>query len=224
MKRFNWLMVLAIVVVVFGLIMLTATFHLAKSETNSNSTISRSHANFSGSREPLDLRRVFLHVEDRVGLGSTLAWELRRQLEESGGFDVVLVNNAPGPDDFPLLIAGIRDKQSLWTPFYARADFRVAVAYSSYTTDIQLDDNSPFHYDSGEMKYDLPVDMRGEINVTNKASGLICLPAYRRLLVKDPAQSIVKALEDSVKAVKEGEARRIEEAAESETALPPQQQ
>jgi hypothetical protein len=44
------------------------------------------------------------------------------------------------------------------------------------------------------------------------------------LLVEDPAQSIVKALEDSVKAVKEGEAKRIEEAAESETAPPPQQQ
>ena len=214
MKRFKWL-ILVVVLALFGLIVLTAAFHLARSETNTNSTLSWAAASFSGQREPLDLRRVFLHVEDRVGLGSTLAWELRRQLRESGEFDVVLVNNAPEPDDFPLLVVGIRDKNSLWTPFYSHADFRVAVAYSSYESTIQLDEQRPFNYDSGETRYDMPLDIRGDIQVTNKAVGLMTLPAYRRMLVGEPAEAIVKYLEESVKATKEEAAKRAAKAAEN---------
>jgi hypothetical protein len=196
MKRFRWL-ILLVILAVFGLIMLTVPFHVASSKTNTSTQFNRSSANNSNAERDIDTSRVFLHVENRVGVGSALAWALRRHLEEAG-FTVVLLNNEPGPDDYPLLLADIRDKHALWTPFYASADLRVVSRYASYTSDIALDNNESIHFDGSDSQGAVPIQMRMTAEVSNSTIGLVTLPAHRRILVDEPASDIAEYVRNSI--------------------------
>jgi hypothetical protein len=196
MKRFKWL-IATIVVAVFGLLMLTTTFHLAPSKTNTGTQFSLASGNNPNAERVPDVSRVFLHVENRVGIGSTLAWALRRNLEEAG-FTVVLLNNHPGPDDYPLLLAGIRDKHGWWTPSYASGSMRIVSRYASYTADIELDKSEIVRLDGTDDQSTLPIQMRMTANVSNRTIGLLSLPAHRRMLVDEPAADIAKFVKKGI--------------------------
>jgi len=208
MKRFKWLIVL-VVLAVFGLLTLTTTFHLAQAKTSVNAQSSLASGNNPNAEHVPDMSRVFLHVENRVGIGSALAWALRRSLEEDG-FTVVLLNNDPGPDDYPLLLAGIRDKHGWWTPLYASGGTRIVSRYASYTTDIELDRSEIVRLDGTDDQSSLPMQMRMTVEVSNRTIGLVSLPAYRRMLVDEPAADIAEF-------VKKGTDKALKDASESAT-------
>ncbi len=199
MKRIKW-SILVVVLAVFGLLTLTANFHVARSKTGASSQMTRASSSNPNATRTIDMTRVFLHVEKRVGVGSALGAALRRHLE-NGGFRVILLNNDPGPDDYPLLIAGIRDKHSLWTPFYATADLQVVARYCSYTSDIALDGTEPIHLDGTDDQGTMPLHMNMTIDVQNSTIGLVTLPAHRTMLVDEPAEDIVEYLKTSIEEV-----------------------
>ncbi len=205
-RRLRWPLVVGILAVI-TLIMLTASFHIARSETQTSSSLTRSSSYHSGAEKMVDTRRVFLHVENRVGVASALASEIRRRLSDSSSFEVVLLNNDPEPDDYPLLLVGVRDKHVLWTPFYGRADFRVAIAYASYASDIALDDNASIRFDGSTDEGELPLRIRGNIEVTDTTLGLITRPGYRRMLATPAAQAIAEYLQESIQKVQQESAK-----------------
>jgi hypothetical protein len=196
MKRFRWL-ILLVILAVFGLIMLTVPFHLASSKTGTSTQFSLASGNNPKAERVPDVSRVFLHVENRVGIGSTLAWALRRNLEDAG-FTVVLLNNDPGPDDYPLLLAGIQDKHGWWKPLYAFGSMRIVSRYASYTTDIELDKSEIVRLDGTDDQSTLPIQMRMIATVSNRTIGLVSLPAHRRMLVDEPASDIAKYIKKGV--------------------------
>ncbi|MCC6490824.1 MAG: hypothetical protein IT364_25275 [Candidatus Hydrogenedentes bacterium] len=189
MKRYKWLIAIG-VLAAFGLLMLSVNARIARSATNTNSQFSRGDSVNADSTKSVDLNRVFLHVENRVGLGSALAWELKDQLKETGKFTVVLLNNEPGPEDFPLLRVGITEKEGFWTPFYAKTRVKVLARYSSRTSEISLDTNMPFSFDGSKDEGKLPIEVRGEVEVDDSTTGLVTLTAYRGMLAKHVAEAI----------------------------------
>lgn len=207
MKRFRWFIGIGVLVIA-GLIMLTASFHFARSETSTSTSLSRASSYHTGPKKRLDLDRVCLHEQKRVGLGSALAWEICQRLAESGNLQVLLVNNDPESDDYPLLLVDIRDEHILWTPFYGRATFRVVVAYASYTSDIKLEDTAPISFDGSEDEGDLPLRVRGDVKITNTAIGLLTRPGYRRMLAAPAAQAVADYLVESIDAAKKTAAEK----------------
>ncbi len=191
MKRFI-LPIVIVVLLILTLVSLTANIHLAQSKTTTGTQFSRSSSSQSGVDHTIDVNRVFLHVENRVGIGSALGWAICEDLEQQGGFDVVLLNNDPGADDYPLLLVGIRNKKSFWTPFYAHASLQIVAKYASYTTDISLDESPPINFDGSEEQGNLPIRMTMTVDVTNTTTGLVTLPAHRRMLVQGPASEITQ--------------------------------
>ena len=137
----------AILLAMCVLFLLTADFRVARSATQTNTSWSDSNSYNPNAKTETNTRRIFLHVEDRINLANAIALEVLTGLRATGTFDVVLLNNKPDVEDYPLLLIGLRDKRSLWTPFYGRANFRVLVDYASYTSDISLDKKGPIHFD-----------------------------------------------------------------------------
>jgi hypothetical protein len=147
-------------------------------------------------------RKVFLHVPDRVGLGETLAWQIRGALAKTGRFDVLLVNGAPGPDDHPLLLAGLEAKTFLWTPVYTRCVADVRFAYATDTSSIALDPPASITMEPGKVADKFQLRVYGTISVDDTSWGLISLPAFRRMITasatKDMADVLTKAIDATV--------------------------
>ncbi|MCL4691623.1 MAG: hypothetical protein KJ060_03830 [Candidatus Hydrogenedentes bacterium] len=204
MKRIKW-SILVVVLAVFGLLTLTANFHVARSKTGASSQMTRASSSNPDATHTTDVTRVRLHVEDRVGIGSALAAALRRHLEEAG-FEVYLLNNEPGSDDYPLVLAEVRDKRSFWSPFYATAEVQIAAKYCSYTSDITLGDSESTHFDGSDEQGTLPIHLSMTIDVTNNTVGLVTLPAFRRILVDEPAEDIANYVKTSIEEAAGGSA------------------
>ena len=71
----------AVATVVFGTAATTFDFSAARTVSNEMAGASESSAQVPGADRVCPTGRVFLHVEDREGLGDVLTWELRRQLQ-----------------------------------------------------------------------------------------------------------------------------------------------
>ncbi|MCC6697769.1 MAG: hypothetical protein IT365_19235 [Candidatus Hydrogenedentes bacterium] len=207
MKRYKWLIAIG-VLAVFGLLMLTVNVRLARSATNTSTQFTSAGSPNPNATRVSDLDRVFLHVEDRVGLASALASELRNQLRESGKFTVVLLNNEPGPEDLPLLRVGIRDKRGFWSPFYARTRVKVLARYSSVSTELPLDSGESVTVRGSDEQGRLPIQIRAEIEVDDSTAGLVTLTAYRRMLAKNASDALVDFLRKSVDKTREDAAKK----------------
>ena len=197
MKRYKWLIAIGVLAIV-GLLLLSVNVRLARSATNTSTQFSGASSPNPNATRVSDLDRVFLHVEDRVGLASVLASELRNQLSESGKFTVVLLNNEPGPEDLPLLRVGIRDKRGFWSPFYARTRVKVLARYSSVSTELPLDSHESVSVRGSDEQGRLPIQFRAEIEVDDSTAGLVTLSAYRSVLAGSAADALVDFLRKNI--------------------------
>lgn len=143
--------------------------------------------------KPDAVRRIFLHVENRIGLGGALAWDMRRQLQDAG-FKVILVNNKPGPDDFPYLLIGARAGDFFWSPFYAFGSVRIRAKYASFTSHIALEGNNTLPEDTSELRGARPLLVPMETTVENSTVGIVSYPAFYKILVHDSVRDMVEYL------------------------------
>lgn len=179
---------------VFG--MITLNIRLAVSATNANTTSSTANSFSHGQVTDFDAitRKICFHVNDRVGLASTLSWEIREALRAANRFDVYLVNNEPGTDDRPLLLVEITNPKVLWTPLYGTATFDVKYVYATDTTDPKLLHGTDDHFESDAVPEKFQLRARGTISVSDTTKGLITLPAYRKHLAEGAAKTIVEGI------------------------------
>ena len=202
MNRFQRVLVGVIVVLVtIGTAAATLDFRLARTETNTHHTFSKTSVDTSGEKRVLTGQRVFLHVEDRAGLGGALAWEMRRQLQAVFGSTVTLLNNAPGPDDFPIVLVAVRDEKGFWTPFYARKSVTVLGTFASYTSDIAVDWSEIVSIDRKEATGGLPLFVQMQFKVETRSAGIVSLPAFRKKLLQDAPREFVEYLRKSIQEV-----------------------
>ncbi|MFA6245215.1 MAG: hypothetical protein WC655_30010 [Candidatus Hydrogenedentales bacterium] len=206
----RFLLVLTAVLLAFSVFgMLTINAKIARSATNTNSSNSTASGSSPEAAQTFAsaARKVCFHVNDRVGLASTLSWEIREALRAKNRFDIYLVNNEPGKDDHPLLLASIENPKIFWTPFYCHATFDVKYVYATDTTDPKLLQGASDEFEPGSLPEKFQLRVRGTISVTDTTMGIVTLPAYRKHLVEDPAKTIVeamtKALDDLEKKVNE---------------------
>ncbi|MBX7257527.1 MAG: hypothetical protein K1Y02_14285 [Candidatus Hydrogenedentes bacterium] len=207
-------LVLLTAFVVFA--MLTVNLRVAMSTTNTNSTVSASNAFSHGQTIDLEgaTRKICFHVNERVGLASTLSWEIREALRAAKRFEIYLLNNEPEKDDHPLLLVEIENPKILWTPVYGHATLDVKFVYATDTTDpaILQGNSDNLEPDSDPDKFQLRV--RGTITISDSTKGLVTLPAYREHLTKDAAKAIVegivKAIDDLKKDIEKQEQKQGE--------------
>jgi hypothetical protein len=198
------LLAAAVVLLVFAALTATINFQFARAKTNTNASFTKVNGKQAGAQRAKDVGRVFLHVENRIGLGSALAWDLRRQLQEAGGFTVTLVNNDPGPDDFPLVRVAARDEKSFWTPFYAKGTVTILAKYASYTSDIALGGNKSLSFDDSTGQEIVPLVVSMEAKVENSTVGIVSFPAFRKLLVHEAAHDFAEYLRKAIDEVADG--------------------
>lgn len=196
---------------VFG--MLTIDLRLAASSTNTNSTNSSvnsfSHADLT--KFDAFTQKICFHVNDRVGLASTLSWEIREALRTANRFNVYLVNNDPGADDHPLLVAEIENPSVLWTPVYGRATFNVKYVYATDTADPKILQAASDSLEPESLPEKFQLRVRGSISVSDSTKGLITLPAYRKHLAETAAEPIVKAITKALDGVKKKMEEKVPE-------------
>ena len=195
---YRFLIVLGIVAVSFGVAAGTLNFALATTETNSTHTYSKASVEKSGDLHVLQGKRVFLHVEDREGLGGVLAWEMRNALQREFGVTVTLLNNEPGPDDFPLVLVAARDEKGFWSPFYARKSVTILGKFASYTSHIMVDWSESVSIDQQQAQGELPLLAQMKYETSAASKGLISLPAFRNALLLDAAEGFAKYLKESI--------------------------
>ncbi len=192
---------------VFGMLTVNAKIARSATSTNSSNSTSSSHSSEAIQTIAASTRKVCFHVNERVGLASTLSWEIREALRAADRFDIYLVNNEPGKDDHPLLFASIENPKILWTPFYCRASFDVKYVYATDTTDPTILQGTSDEFEPDSLPEKFQLRLRGTISVTDTTTGIVTLPAYRQHLVEDPAKTIVgamiKALDDLEKKASE---------------------
>lgn len=198
MRIYRVLIVLAFVLLSFGVAAGTLNFQFAMTERSDTHTYANASVEKSGDLHVLSGNRMYIHVEDREGLGGVLAWEMRNALQKEFGVIVTLLNNDPGPDDFPLVLVAARDERGVWSPFYARKSVTILGKFASYTSHIMVDWSETISIDEQKAQGELPLlaDMKYEANVTS--TGLISLPAFRNLLVRDAADGFAKHLKESI--------------------------
>lgn len=209
MKRYKWVIAIG-ALAIFALLMLSVNARIARSATNTSTQFSGASSPNPNAARASDLDRIFLHVEDRVGLASVLASELRSQLRESGKFTVVLLNNEPGPEDLPLLRVGIRDKRGFWTPFLAKTRVKVLARYSSVSTEIPLDSHESVFVHGSDEQGRLPIQFRAEIEVDDSTAGLVTLSAYRSVLAKSASDALVDFLRKNIDKAREDATKKDE--------------
>ena len=144
-----------------------------------------------------------LHVEDREGLGDVLTWELRRQLQEVLGFTVTLLNNAPGPDDFPLVLAAVRDEKGFWTPFYARRTVTALVKFSSNTSQFVLDHNASVNTEAARPQSVIPLVVVVNSTAETSSVGIISLPAHRKAVFGDAVRNFAATLKKAIESAEQ---------------------
>jgi hypothetical protein len=205
MTRFQRvLIVLVFATLAFAVASATLNFHLANARSEYNHTFARSYAPKPGGTKVLANSRVYLHVEKREGLGGAFAWELREQLRAVCGMNVTLVNNEPGPEDFPLVFVAVRDVKSFWTPFYAQGSVSILGKFASYSSHIGVEWNTNMAIDPASAAGDLPLLIQMEAKSKTTASGIVSLPAYRKMLLTDIAREFAENIKATIAEV-EGE-------------------
>ncbi|MCC6796866.1 MAG: hypothetical protein IT366_17235 [Candidatus Hydrogenedentes bacterium] len=197
MRTYRALFVLGFIVLSFGVAAGTLDFKLAKTESQNSTSSYNSFVEKSGDLHVLPGKRVFLHVEDREGLGGVLAWEVRNALQREFGVTVTLLNNAPGPDDFPLVLVAVRDESGFWSPFYARKSVTVLGKFTSYTSHIMVDWSEEVSIDQTQAQGELPLYAQMKCETSATSMGFISLPAFRNELVRGAAEAFAKYLKDS---------------------------
>jgi len=194
------LIVVAAVAVVFATAATTLDFSLARTTTNETGGGGVASAQNPGARRVCPSNRVFLHVEDREGLGGVLAWELRLRLQETCGFTVTLLNNAPGPDDFPLVLAGVRKDEGFWTPFYARRTVTALMKFSSHTSEFALDEKAGVDAGGAGPPGIVPVVVAANSTIESASTGMISLPAHRKAVFGDAVRRFAETLKRTIEA------------------------
>ncbi len=120
---------------------------------------------------------------------------------KAGGFRVVLLNGTAGPEDYPLLIVGVQDQKTYWTPFYAGGTLRVLAKYMTYAGDESLG-NTNATFDGSEAQGAFPMCVIMNTEVSSSSVGVISLPAHRRNLIREPAAEILKYVQESLDELK----------------------
>ncbi len=192
------LIVVATIAVSFGVAAGTLNFRLAKTETNNTHTHSQAYVQKSGDLHVLSGQRVFLHVEDREGLGGVLAWEMRNALQREFGVTVTLLNNEPGPDDYPLVLVAVRDELGFWSPFYARKSVTILGKFASHTSHVMVDWSERLSIDEQQAQGELPFVAQMKFDSKVASTGIISLPAFRNEQVRGAAEGFAKYLNESI--------------------------
>lgn len=198
MRTFRlWMLAAGVVVLVFAAFSATVPFQLARVRTSAKNDFTTIAGPKTPVARPEAAHRIFLHVENRIGLGGALAWDMRRQLQDAG-FNVILVNNKPGPDDFPYLLIGVRARETFWSPFYAFGSVRIRAKYASFTSHIALEGNNTLPEDAGELRSGTPLLVPMEATVENSTVGIVSYPAFYKILVHDSARDMVEYLRKAI--------------------------
>jgi hypothetical protein len=203
MRTYRVLFVLGFVALSLGVAAGTLNFKLAKTETHSSNNSANSFLEKPGDFHVLPGKRVFLHVEDREGLGGVLAWEMRNALQREFGLTVTLLNNAPGPDDFPLVLVAVRDESGFWSPFYARKSVTVLGKFASHTSHIMVDWGESLAIDEKQAQGELPLLAQMKCSTSATSMGFISLPAFRIELVRGAADAFAAYLKESFRTAEE---------------------
>ncbi len=143
--------------------------------------------------------KIYLRVEGGGIAEEQLGRALRKHLAGLGGFEVVFLEGAPGPEQHPLVVASIHDLAGFWTPFHGRKSAVVELKYASGTSQIGpawSASPEPRLLESGS----LWLQARSEVEV--RATGIVSRPSLYRDLVDLP----VRGFADKLKAVLAGPA------------------
>ncbi|GMV98916.1 MAG: hypothetical protein AMXMBFR84_00560 [Candidatus Hydrogenedentota bacterium] len=145
-----------------------------------------------------DIHRIFMHVDKQTPLASAFAWELRQALQSEGNFTVIQLGSPPGPDDFPVLLARIPQADTFWTPFYCGGSARIEAKYASFTSKISLEDRAGIVFDGNPELGRLPIRTTMDVTTKISATGLLSLPAYRRIVTREAARAMAEYLRTSI--------------------------
>ncbi|NUM55206.1 MAG: hypothetical protein HUU46_16295 [Candidatus Hydrogenedentes bacterium] len=196
--------VVAIVALTFVIVAATLDFQLARAATSSRTNFAEASVARGGALHVLSGDRIYLHAENREGLGGNLVWEMRRQLQDVCGVTVTLLNNKPGPEDFPLVMTAVRDDAAFWTPFYASGSAKVFAKFASNTSHITVDTGAAvFDEDNGGSKV-IPLVVSLNATVENSTFGLVSLPAFRKLMLRDAARGFAEYLKKAIEKAEAG--------------------
>lgn len=214
MRRFQrlWFFIL-FAVLTFAVAVTTLDFKLARVTSNANTTFSDARTGKPGLSRVLNTDRIYLHVENREGLGGTYAWEMRRQLQRAFGLTVTLLNNDPGPGDFPLVVVAARDVHTTWTPFYAHGSATLLAKFSSHSSHIMVDTGAAIFEEDTQDSKNIPLVVSLNSTVESSALGLVSLPSFRNALLRDTARGFAEHVK---KSIEKAEASQKDSAVSSE--------
>lgn len=199
MGRFKRVLFVAgFLLLTFGVAAATLDFRLARAATNTKTGYSTANAKLPGGKRVVPGNRVYLHVEDREGIGGTFAWEVRRHLQEKCGWTVTLLNNDPGPEDFPLVLVAVRDDDTFWTPFYAGGSVKLFAKFASNTTRIMVDTGAAVFDEDSTGSEIVPLVVALNATVESSVAGIVSLPSFREELMRDVAGGFAEHVKDAV--------------------------
>ncbi len=177
-----------LIFIVAAVAFLVLDFRAAKSTTNAESVFtSAKNGTAPGAAVP-----VYLWIEEKDSLSTGLRDELLSALRATGRFDVqVLPTAKPASGDAPLLRVWVERPGLSWTPFYAQADMLVRYGFSTYTTEIDFEEDAPVQLPAGEYAF----YGEGRLTLKDRSFGLISLRGYWQYLAAQAAEKITADLQ-----------------------------
>lgn len=189
---FRLLLVFLALLLLAWLLLLT-DIHLMFSTTRANNTSSKGRF---GEFDPNQHTRLYVWIEEKDRLSTSLRDDLMAGLRATGRFDPVLLPTPkPTAQDFPILRVWIERPGYSWTPVYAQADMQVRWAFSSANIDVSFDDTRPFTLNNLQGPALLA---RGKVNLRDRTYGLVSLPGYWNYLAAQAAKAVQTELESQL--------------------------
>jgi hypothetical protein len=165
---------------------------LSKSETNSNSEVASSRSEHPNGWLSFAPTSTALAVVGNGRLERSLAAEIARQAEgqpQVGRLELLVV-----PVDEvgqPLVYVTMRKKDLLWTPFYARSEIQIGVAYAT-SGNVSFRKETPTHFvQDASVPF---VQYMGNYTFVDRSWGIISWPGYNRHLAEQIAQTVLASM------------------------------
>jgi hypothetical protein len=134
---------------------------------------------------------VTLHVDAPGQLGQALGREFYAALQATPAFyDLRLAPILPGETESDVVLVEVRERDLLWTPFYARARLTLSVAYAS---DGDLSWRGADTVEMSNAQGSL-TRLEAEVSLTDRAYGLVSYPAYLDRVAHEAAWPAVERI------------------------------
>ena len=192
-RRTQLLILLAVFLVIVAAAFLLLDFRFQQAEMAVDSSVSTYTYSFDEQTPALLNQKLDLYIEAPPGMEYELAKALREELATNPYVgDDNLRQAPPVPADDSVLVMTIDEPALFWSPFYARTEMNVTIAYASDGEVAWIDEEvvELTNKDVG----DPVVRVRGEYAFAGTAYGLISAPGYTRYLAEEVAQSISHSL------------------------------